>query len=136
MKKLSIFKAWIYNCRSVKKNFKNFRKFFVNKHFVNFYFLSKSIQGSMDTPVENHMYSTNYECGSSINRLTRGSHHHTELYLNIESNVFVSIYSSIDRPPICEVYRLRSGLTPDAPKHPLGTDLPFKGINYTAGLGL
>ena len=73
-----------------------------------------------------------YEADSdhAINRLTVPGHHHTEVYVSLECNIFVSVYSSIEHPPICDVYRLHSRTLPTvnsstaasqpvAPKHPI-----------------
>jgi len=62
----------------------------------------------MDSPIENHLYSVSYDSESDrpISRLSRENHHHTSVYISLSCNIFVSIFSSVESPILCEVYRL------------------------------
>ena len=60
----------------------------------------------MDSPLENHLYFTSY--GTKMDqplRLTREDHDHSKIRVDIESNLFVSVYSNLSSPPKCEVFR-------------------------------
>ena len=62
--------------------------------------------GNADTPLENHLYSVSYDRpNSEITRLTREGFDHSKIRVSIQAKLFISTYSNVQTPPICEVYR-------------------------------
>ncbi|XP_029470431.1 dipeptidyl peptidase 9 isoform X1 [Rhinatrema bivittatum] len=84
-------------------------KIWVNERTKLVYF-----QGTMDTPLEHHLYVASYESpGETVRLTTPGFSHSCSMSQNFD--MFISHYSSVSAPPCVHVYRL-SG-SDDDPLH-------------------